>query len=125
MQLSGERSVLGAANKIHTMGPKYIVIKQGEFGALLFGPERCLSVPAVLLESFVDTTGAGDSFAGGFMGYLAGAGTVDYDSLAKALINGSVIASFSVEAFSVDGICGLDETKIAERRDRLEDMIRF
>ncbi len=125
MQLTGQSSVLGAANQIKGMGPKYIVIKRGEFGALLFGPERCLSVPAVLLESFVDPTGAGDSFAGGFMGYLAEAGTVNYESLAKALIIGTVIASFSVESFSVDGICDLDQTKISQRRDQLEDMIRF
>lgn len=125
LQLSGHNSVLAAAKVLHELGPKYLVIKRGEFGALLFGEGRVSSVPAVLLENFVDPTGAGDSFAGGFMGYIAGAGSVKFSDLAEALIRGTVIASFSVEAFSVDGICDLTESKIAERKRILESMFRF
>jgi len=123
MELSGETAILGAANKILTMGPKYVVIKRGEYGAILFGPDTCLFVPAVLLEKVVDPTGAGDAFAGGFMGSLAGAGAVDRTTLAAALVHGTVIASFAVEAFSVDGICNLGASEINARREQLEQMI--
>jgi sugar/nucleoside kinase (ribokinase family) len=125
LQLSGESSVAAAAEKIRDGGPKYLVIKRGEFGALLFGPDVCLFVPAVLLKSVVDPTGAGDAFAGGFMGRLAAAGALDRESLASALIDGTVIASFSVEAFSVDGICRLEKNAINTRRQELERMIRL
>jgi sugar/nucleoside kinase (ribokinase family) len=124
-QLSEDESVLGAARRILEWGPKFLVIKRGEFGALLFGRDICLFVPAVLLDSVVDPTGAGDTFAGGFMGYLTGHSKLDRKTLAGALIAGTVKASFAVEAFSVDGICSLTPDKVAERRKRLEDMIRF
>ena len=126
LQLSGEASgasVLGAANRILSMGPRYVVIKRGEYGALLFGPDMRLFVPAVLLEKVVDPTGAGDAFAGGFMGSLASNGVLDRSSLSSALINGTVIASFAVEAFSVDGICDLSQTEIKARTEQLESMI--
>jgi sugar/nucleoside kinase (ribokinase family) len=125
IQLSDESSVLGAARRVLQWGPKYLVIKRGEYGAVLFGPETCLFVPAVLLENVVDPTGAGDTFAGGFMGYLAGQNRFDRPSLAGALIAGTVKASFSVEAFSVEGICGLAPSKIDARRAMLENMIKF
>jgi sugar/nucleoside kinase (ribokinase family) len=125
IQLTGCTSVVSAAEKTLAMGPKYLVVKRGEFGAVLFGPDICLFVPAVLLDRVVDPTGAGDSFAGGFLGHLVGAGKLDRASLASALIDGAVIASFCVEAFSVDGICGLSEARIAERRLQLENMIRL
>ncbi len=125
LQLSGESSLLGASEKILSMGPDYVVVKRGEYGAVLFGPETRLYVPAVLLPEVVDPTGAGDSFAGGFMGYLAGRDRVDRSVLARALITGTVEASFSVEAFSVDGICGLDAPALEARQAQLEDMIRF
>jgi len=125
VQLSGESSVLVSAEKILGMGPKLVVIKRGEYGALLFGADLCLSIPAMLLRHVVDPTGAGDAFAGGFMGRLAGANSTDRSALASALIDGTVIASFAVEAFSVDGICGLEESRIAQRRSQLESMIKF
>lgn len=125
LQLSDESSVLGAARKVLQWGPTYVVIKRGEYGAVLFGPETCLFVPAVLLEDVVDPTGAGDTFAGGFMGYLAGQNRSDRSSLAGALIAGTVKASFSVEAFSVEGICSLAPSKIDARRAALENMITF
>jgi sugar/nucleoside kinase (ribokinase family) len=125
IQLTGCSGIAGAAETVLAMGPKFVVIKRGEYGALLFGPDTCLFVPAVLLERVVDPTGAGDSFAGGFMGRVAAAGTLDRSTLASALIDGAVIASFCVEAFSVDGICGLAESRLAERRAQLEKMIRL
>ena len=125
VQLSGRSSILGAAENVLAMGPEYLVVKRGEYGALLFGPDTCLSVPGVLLERVVDPTGAGDSFAGGFMGRIAGTGSLDRSTLASALIDGSVIASFCVEAFSVDGICGLADSRLAARRSQLERMIRL
>lgn len=123
LQLSGEPTVLGAAKRILHWGPKYLVVKRGEYGAVLFGPDVRLFVPAVLLENVVDPTGAGDTFAGGFMGYLVGCTTVDRSSLSRALITGTVEASFAVEAFSVDGICNLDQRRMDERRTQLENMI--
>jgi sugar/nucleoside kinase (ribokinase family) len=125
IQLSGQTSISLAAEKVLAMGPKYLVVKRGEFGALLFGPDLCLFVPAVLLDRVVDPTGAGDCFAGGFMGHLAGTGRLDRESMASALVDGAVIASFCVEAFSVDGICALPEDRISERKRQLENMIRL
>jgi sugar/nucleoside kinase (ribokinase family) len=125
IQLSGKASIVGAVKKVLEMGPKYVVVKRGEYGALLFGPETSLFVPAVLLDRVVDPTGAGDSFAGGFMGHMAGAGTLDRRTLASALIDAAVIASFCVEAFSLDGICGLAQSRLSERRAQLENMIRW
>lgn len=122
-ELTGETAILNAAKKILTMGPRYVVVKRGEFGAVLFGPDICLFVPAVLLERVVDPTGAGDAFAGGFMGSLAGAGAFDRASLASALLDGTVVASFAVEAFSIDGICDLGRSQIDFRRAQLERMI--
>jgi len=123
--LSGEWSVLGSAEKILTMGPKYVVIKRGEYGAVLFGPDTTLFVPAVLLSEVVDPTGAGDTFAGGFLGYLSRHSNLDRATLSGALVAGTVMASFSVEAFSVDGICELSGERIAERQAQLESMIRI
>jgi sugar/nucleoside kinase (ribokinase family) len=124
LQLSGQSSIAAAAREIRDGGPEYLVIKRGEYGALLFGPDVCLFVPAVLLEKVVDPTGAGDTFAGGFMGRLAAAGVLDRSSLASALVDGTVIASFAVEAFSVDGICRLPKAAFEGRRADLERMIR-
>ena len=125
MQLAEDWTVLGAAEKILRLGPKYVVIKRGEHGAVLFGPDLTLYVPAVLLSNVVDPTGAGDTFAGGFMGHLSRTGALDRENLARALTWGTVLASFSVEAFSVDGICGLARESIEARRQRLLDMIRY
>jgi sugar/nucleoside kinase (ribokinase family) len=125
MQLADEWTVLGAAGAIRRMGPKYVVIKRGEYGSVLFGPKVTLFVPAMLLTNVVDPTGAGDTFAGGFMGHLSGGGELSRENLADALAWGTVMASFTVEAFSVDGICNLSREKIDERRAKLLDMVRY
>ncbi len=123
-QLTGERQVLNAARAILALGPEYVVIKRGEYGALLFGEGLCLFVPAVLLREVVDPTGAGDAFAGGFMGFVAGAGEVTPSTLARAMRAGTVMASFACEAFSVDGLVGADPSEIDRRLASLESMSR-
>jgi len=125
MQLADRWTVLGAAEAIRTMGPKYVVIKRGEYGSVLFGPDLTLFVPAVLLTDVVDPTGAGDTFAGGFMGHLSQGGGLSRENLARALAWGTVMASFTVEAFSVDGICQLSRAAIDGRRRQLLDMVRY
>jgi len=125
MQLADEWTVLAAAAKIRQWGPRYIVIKRGEHGAVLFGPDVTLYVPAVLLTRVVDPTGAGDTFAGGFLGHLSRTGSLERANLAAALTWGTVMASFAVEAFSVDGICGLSRHDIDARRNHLIDLVRY
>src|SRR3569833_2372286 len=93
-QLSGEYSLVKAAQKILTMGPKYLIIKKGEHGALLFGEGKIFSAPAMTLEEVFDPTGAGDTFAGGFIGFMAKVGEVSFDYMKNALIFGSALASF-------------------------------
>lgn len=124
-QLTGERQVLNAAAKILEMGPQYVVIKRGEFGSLLFGRDLCIFVPAVLLPKIIDPTGAGDSFAGGFLGSIARAGAVDRRVLAEGMIYGTVMASFAVEGFSIDGLIGHSPSKIDLRRESLESMTNY
>jgi sugar/nucleoside kinase (ribokinase family) len=125
VQLSGERQMLLAAQKILDLGPQYVVIKRGEFGSLLFGRDICVFVPAVLLPKVVDPTGAGDSFAGGFVGSMAAAGDVTRKTLAQAMIYGTVMASFAVEAFSVDGLLDHSDATIDLRREFLESMTSY
>lgn len=124
-QLSGETALVDAARRIRGFGPDYLVIKRGEYGAVLVGPDVTLAVPAMLLPKVVDPTGAGDTFAGGFVGHLCSADNIDRSTLGAALVSGTVMASFAVEAFSVDGICGLEAGRIGERRRELEAMIHF
>jgi sugar/nucleoside kinase (ribokinase family) len=121
-QLTGERQVVNAAKAIIEKGPRYVVIKRGEHGALLFAADFCLFVPAVPLPRVMDPTGAGDSFAGGFMGYVAGAPAIDRGTLARALRAGSAMASFSVEQFSVGGLVKLDRAAIETRVALLDAM---
>ncbi len=102
--LSGCGNILEAARQIHRMGPTIVVIKRGEHGAFLFHGGQALMLPAVLLDRVVDPTGAGDTFAGGFMGYLASRGTLDSATLQGAMVAGTCAASFAVEDFSVEGI---------------------
>ena len=125
MQLADQWSVTAAAEALLRRGPKYVVIKRGEHGALLFGADLTLFVPAVLLPNVVDPTGAGDTFAGGFMGQLSRTGALDRSALAAALTWGTVLASFTVEAFSVDGIVGLSADAIGRRRRELVEMVRY
>ncbi len=122
-QYTGASTVRAAARELSARGPAHVVIKRGEHGAILFGPEGALFVPAVLLDRVVDPTGAGDTFAGGFMGTLARHGEATREAMADALLTGTVLASFCVESFSVDGIDGLDDERIRARRRELESML--
>ena len=114
-QLTGEPNLVRAARRIHELGPKSLVIKRGEYGALLFHDGDVFSAPALPLEEVIDPTGAGDSFAGGFVGYLARVGETSGESLRSAMIYGSVMASFCVEGFSYDRLKGLTHERIDER----------
>jgi sugar/nucleoside kinase (ribokinase family) len=106
-QLAGTYSLVTAASMIHQMGPRFVVIKKGEHGALLFEGENIFYAPALPLAEVFDPTGAGDTFAGGLMGYLAMTGEVSFDNLKRAIIYGSAMASFCVEKFSTERLLGL------------------
>jgi sugar/nucleoside kinase (ribokinase family) len=114
-QLASEHNLLRAAAKIFKMGPKTLVIKRGEHGALMIHNRFMFSVPALPLEEVHDPTGAGDSFAGGFMGFLAGAGQLNDRSLRCAMVYGSVLGSFAVEKFGVDRLKQLTRLEINQR----------
>ena len=114
-QLSGEYSLVKAAKKILTMGPKYLIIKKGEHGALLFHEDQIFSAPALPLADVFDPTGAGDCFAGGFIGYMAHVGTVNFNNMKNAIIYGSALASFCVEKFGTEKIKNLTQQEIAAR----------
>ena len=117
-QLSGELSLLTAAAKIVKMGPKNLIIKKGEHGALLFDGDQVFSAPALLLPKVVDPTGAGDTFAGGLMGYLAASDDTSFENLKRAVIYGSAMASFVVEDFGPRRLRELDRAQIDERVER-------
>jgi sugar/nucleoside kinase (ribokinase family) len=121
-QLSGEYSLVKAARKILTMGPKFLIIKKGEHGALLFHEDRIFSAPALPLAEVFDPTGAGDTFAGGFIGYLAKVGTVNFNNMKNAIIYGSALASFCVEKFGTEKIKNLSEQEIASR---IQEFVRL
>ena len=114
-QLSGEYSLVKAARKILQMGPKYLIIKKGEHGALLFEGDKIFSAPALPLAEVFDPTGAGDTFAGGFIGYLAKVGTINFNNMKNAIIYGSALASFCVEKFGTEKIKNLTEEEVAAR----------
>lgn len=114
-QLSGEYSLVKAAKKILEMGPKYLIIKKGEHGALLFHKDKIFSAPALPLAEVFDPTGAGDTFAGGFIGYLAKVGTVNFSNMKNAIIYGSALASFCVEKFGTEKILNLTEEEVTAR----------
>lgn len=124
-QLSGEYSLVKAANKILTMGPKYLIIKKGEHGALLFHEDKIFSAPALPLADVFDPTGAGDTFAGGFIGYLAQVGTVNFNNMKNALIYGSALASFCVEKFGTERLLELDKKAIADRLQQFVSLSSF
>ncbi|MBK9037436.1 MAG: sugar kinase [Myxococcales bacterium] len=124
-QLAEEHNLCKAAAAILKMGPSSVVIKRGDAGALLFHEAGTFGVPALPLEDVRDPTGAGDSFAGGFMGYLAYAGTLEPRAIRTAMIVGSVMASFAVEQFSVDGLRGLTGAQIQARFDAFTELTRF
>jgi sugar/nucleoside kinase (ribokinase family) len=123
-QLSGEYALVKAAKVILTMGPKYLVIKKGEHGAMLFHQNKMFYAPALPLELVTDPTGAGDTFAGGFIGYIAKTGDTSYENMKRALIYGSAMASFCVEKFSIDGIKGLTQERIERRVQRFKEMMQ-
>jgi sugar/nucleoside kinase (ribokinase family) len=114
-QLSGEYSLVKAAEKILAMGPKYLIIKKGEHGALLFGEDQVFSTPALPLAEVFDPTGAGDTFAGGFIGYLAKVGTINFNNMKNAIIYGSALASFCVEKFGTERILNLSQEEVTGR----------
>jgi sugar/nucleoside kinase (ribokinase family) len=124
-QLSGEHSLVRAAEVIAKMGPKYLVIKKGEHGALLFSEEQIFFAPALPLAEVFDPTGAGDTFAGGFMGYLAATNDLSFSNFKRAVIYGSAMASFCVEKFGTERMLELDDTQIAERLQRFVDLVKF
>ncbi len=124
-QLSGEYSLVVAAQKIMEMGPKYVVIKKGEHGALMFHENEMFYVPALPLEEVFDPTGAGDTFAGGFAGYLAKTGDYSYENLKKAIVYGSALASFSVEKFGTDGVVDLDKEELYQRILQFKNLTQF
>ena len=124
-QLSGEHSLLKAAKVIHAMGPKYLVIKKGEHGALLFHHGRVFFAPALPLAEVVDPTGAGDTFAGGFMGWIAKTNDTSYENMKRAVIYGSAMASFCVEKFSIERLKGLSPAMIENRVEAFAELVRF
>ena len=124
-QLSGEYSLLIAAKKILTMGPKYLIIKKGEHGAILFGKDKMFYSPAVMLEKVIDPTGAGDSFAGGFIGYLAKTKEISFDNMKKAVVYGTVLASFTVEKLGIESIENIKEEKVNKRLAEIREVVSF
>jgi sugar/nucleoside kinase (ribokinase family) len=124
-QLSGEYSLVKAAAKIHTMGPKYVVIKKGEHGALLFHGKEVFFAPALPLEEVFDPTGAGDTFAGGFSGYITESGNVSFENLKNAIIYGSNLASFSVEKFGTDRMQTLTKQEVTDRLQQFKSLTQF
>lgn len=124
-QLSGERSLVLAAAKIQAMGPRVLVIKKGEHGALLFSEDRVFFAPALPLAEVFDPTGAGDTFAGGFMGYLASTQDTSFENLKRAIIYGSAMASFCVEKFGVEKLLELNDEMITDRVLRFVDLVNF
>jgi sugar/nucleoside kinase (ribokinase family) len=124
-QLAGEHNLRRAAAKILKMGPTSVVIKRGDAGALLVYGEGVFAAPAMPLADVRDPTGAGDSFAGGFMGYLAYAGDLSPRAIRTAMIMGSVMGSFAVEQFSIDGIRDLTPARIQQRFDEMAELAHF
>lgn len=124
-QLSGEYSLVKAANVILEMGPRYLIIKKGEHGALLFGDGQVFSAPALPLADVFDPTGAGDSFAGGFIGYLAKVKSINFANMSNAVIYGSALASFCVEKFGTERLQNLAQVEIAERIKKFVALTKF
>jgi sugar/nucleoside kinase (ribokinase family) len=124
-QLSGEYSLVKAAAKILTMGPKYLIIKKGEHGALLFNNKSVFFAPALPLEDVFDPTGAGDTFAGGFIGYIAKTKDVSFDNMKRAIIFGSAMASFCVEKFGTENLLNLEQNVVDARVQEFIDLVQF
>ena len=124
-QMSGEYSLVKAARKILLMGPKYLIIKKGEHGALLFDKEEnCFFAPALPLEEVFDPTGAGDTFAGGFIGYLARTKDLSFNNMKRAIIYGSALASLTVEKFGTDKIAYLSQETLNNRIEEFKALVQ-
>jgi hydroxymethylpyrimidine/phosphomethylpyrimidine kinase len=124
-QLSGEYSLVKAAAKIHTMGPKYVVIKKGEHGALIFHNEHIFFAPALPLADVFDPTGAGDTFAGGFAGFITQQGDISFETMKTAVIQGSNLASFCVEKFGTERMLELTEAEVKNRLKVFKSLTQF
>ncbi|MEM1260688.1 MAG: PfkB family carbohydrate kinase [Bacteroidota bacterium] len=124
-QLTNEYSLVKAAAKIQEMGPKYVVIKKGEHGALLFNDKNIFFAPALPLEEVFDPTGAGDTFAGGFSGYLASTKNISFENLKNAIIHGSNLASFCVERFGTERMVDLHPKEVQQRLDQFKQLTQF
>ena len=124
-QLSGEYSLVKAAAKIHALGPKYVVIKKGEHGALLFHDKEVFFAPALPLEEVFDPTGAGDTFAGGFAGYITQSENISFDNMKNAIIYGSNLASFCVEKFGTEKMEGLERKEVDQRLKQFRALTQF
>jgi len=124
-QLSGEYSLMKAAKKILSMGPKYLIIKKGEHGALLFNNKEVFFAPALPMENVFDPTGAGDSFAGGFIGYLEKTNDISFENMKRAVIHGSAMASFCVEKFGTQKLEELSNEDVEIRLKQFIDLVQF
>ena len=124
-QLTGEYSLVNAAKAIYKMGPKFVVIKKGEHGALLFHEDEMFYAPALPLAEVFDPTGAGDTFAGGFTGYLARTGDYSYENMKTAIINGSALASFCVEKFGTERLEHLSKKELQQRLLQFKSLTQF
>jgi len=124
-QLSGEYSLVKAARKILAMGPKYLIIKKGEHGALLFNDHEVFFAPALPLEEVFDPTGAGDTFAAGFIGYIAKHKDISFENMKRAIIYGSAMASFCVEKFGTERLLNLKQEEIDARVQEFIDLVQF
>jgi len=124
-QLSGEYSLVKAAAKIHTMGPKYVVIKKGEHGALLFHDKEVFFAPALPLEEVFDPTGAGDTFAGGFAGFITQSENISFENMKNAIIYGSNLASFCVEKFGTERMENLGKEEVVNRLKQFRALTQF
>ena len=124
-QLTGEYALVTAAKVILDMGPKYVIIKKGEHGALLFSPEHIFFAPALPLAEVFDPTGAGDTFAGGFMGYLASTDDITFENMKRAVIYGSAMASFCVEKFGTESLLEMTQNDIDLRVKKFNDLSSF
>ena len=124
-QLSGEYSLVKAAQKIHEMGPAYVVIKKGEHGAMLFHDEKIFYAPALPLRDVFDPTGAGDTFAGGFSGYITQSNDITFENMKNAIIYGSNLASFCVEKFGTERMENLEREEVNNRLHQFKNLTHF
>jgi sugar/nucleoside kinase (ribokinase family) len=123
-QYTGERSLKKAAKKILALGPKALIIKKGEHGALLFGGDKVFFAPAMLLDEVRDPTGAGDSFAGGFIGYLAKTDDISFENMKRAIVHGSALASFTCEDFGPDALLKVNREELDLRLKAFAEMVQ-